>query len=590
MKKSNFLFLSLALSFSANAEIRLPAQISENMVLQQQTKAKIWGWCNAGEKVSVSTSWNQEKYQTVADKSGHWIVGIDTPKGDFEEKQITIADSQSQICLNHVLIGEVWMASGQSNMEMPLKGFLNCPVEGSLSDIASSIDWKGRIRYATLPKTVAFEPLDSTSGIWQECEPAHVGGFGAIGYYFAQHLTRNLQVPVGIINNAWGGSSVEGWLPKDALEEYDLPVQEDVITSSYQSSMHYPMVMNNGQFWPIKDYTIKGVIWYQGCTNASFESTSGEYAKRFLRVVNHWREIKGDPNLPVYQVQLAQYGERNSPDGIAFPKLREQQMIAAEQDEEVYLASMLDVFTPYEVNQVHARNKRIAGLRLASMALGNTYGMEGFPKEVLKFSGYEIEENRILLKFDNWEATGGWDRIDEIKGVEICGTDLVWYPAMVHADGYTNIIYASSPKVDQPVAVRYGWHNFSECTLAGANGLGVYPFRTDRILEGEMPVAPAPLPDGNFDGSWTGRLTVPQVQLDIDICIVFSKEAEGRWKCSFNGEELPAKVHGQTAKISGIKLEGNTVEGTVKLSEGGDATLNFMRLMNVPLERPKQVM
>lgn len=585
MKKSIFLFLSLALSFSANAEIRLPAQISENMVLQQQTKAKIWGWCNAGEKVSVSTSWNQEKYQAVADKSGRWIVGIDTPRGDFEEKQITISDTKSQICLNHVLIGEVWMASGQSNMEMPLKGFQNCAVEGYLSDLASAIDWKGRIRYATLPKTVAFEPLDSVPGSWKECVPANVGDFGAIGYYFAQNLTRNLQVPVGIINNAWGGSSVEGWLPKEALEEFGVTAEESQIKREYQASMHYPMVMNNGQFWPVKDYTIKGVIWYQGSTNASFEATSGEYAKRLARMVKHWREVKNQPDLPLYQGMLAPYGERSNPEGIAFPKLREQQMKAAEADSQIYLASLLDVYVPHEINQVHSRKKQIVGLRLSTMALANTYELKGFPKEVLKFSRYEIEDEKVLLKFDNWAQVGGWDRIDDIKGVEICGADLVWHPAVISADGYTEIMYASSPEVEQPVAVRYGWRNFSECTLAGANGLGAYPFRTDRILEGEIPTVPAPLPDGDLDGVWTGHLAVPQSQLDLDIEIVLTKISEGKWKCTFNGEEHQVKVHGESAKIANIVLKGHAVTGTIALLESGTATLNFVRLMGVPLVR-----
>lgn len=587
MKRSIVLTALLAGTLSAQATIKLPAQMAANMVLQQQTQANLWGWAEAGEKVTVTTSWSKDKYSTTADKSGRWMVKVNTPAGSFEERQVNISDGKQTIHLDHVLIGEVWLASGQSNMEMTINGFQNCATEGSALDIAEAIDWKGRIRYATLPKTVAFAPLDSTSGTWKECVPAHVGSFGAIGYYFAQHLTRNLNVPVGIINNAWGGSSVEGWLPQEELIAQNLAHSEEQIRQQYQSDMLYPLVMYNGQFWPVKDYTVKGAIWYQGCTNASTRETSGLYAERLQKMVAHWRKVKGQPDLPLYQVQLAQYGERSQPDGIAFPVLREQQMKAADADPQIYLASLLDIYVPYEANQIHPRNKRIAGLRLATMALANTYGIEGFAKEVLRYSDYEIEDNKIILKFENWSRVGGWDRIDDIKGVEICGPDLVWHPAKVEADGYTNLLQASSPEVETPVAVRYGWRNFSECTLAGANGMGAYPFRTDRILEGEIPTAPVPLPDGDFAGGYTGRLTVPQINLNIDIDIRLIKEAEGVWKCTFNGEEHPVKVRGQKARIEEISLAGHSVTGTLVLTDTGEATLNFMKLMNVPLVRSR---
>ncbi len=478
MKHYFTLLTALLFTLSASAQLKLPAQVSDYMVLQQQTKANLWGYTSAGKTVSVTTSWNTQRYTAKADKDGRWLLCIDTPEGSFQERQVTISDGTDTRTLQHVLIGEVWMASGQSNMQMPMKGFNNCPVEGYLDEVTNAYAWKGRIRMATLATNDAFEPLEMSEGEWKECTPATMPNFSATAYFFAQTLTKNLNVPVGILANAWGGSRVEGWLPKHILESYGFPTDEATIKKNWPAPMHHPMVMNNGQFWPIRDYTIKGVIWYQGCTNGTFSETRPYYAERVLKMINYWREVKHQPTLPVYMVQIAQFAEGGNPDNIEYALLREQQFRAAKADEQVYLASLHDVYVPQEMHQVHSSKKRIVGLRLGSMALGNTYALAGYPREVLTYSSCKVEGDKMLLTFDNWMAVGGWGSL-VIKGMEISGADGVWHPAQVQVDGYTPTMTVFSPEVKAPVAVRYGFRNFSECTLSGANGLGAYPFRTD---------------------------------------------------------------------------------------------------------------
>lgn len=572
-------------AMNASAEIRLPAQMSDNLVLQQQTEANLWGWAEAGESLSVTTSWDKTKYNAKADASGRWVVTLRTPKGSFEEQSITISAGQQKVNLDHVLIGEVWLCSGQSNMEMTVNGFMNCAVEGSAQDIAEAIDWKGRIRYLTLPRTTAFAPLDSVAGTWQESLPSTVGGFGAVGYYFAQNLTRNLQVPVGIINNAWGGSTVEGWLPKEIIAELGYPTDEETIRQKFGMEMLFPMIMYNGQFWPIRDYTVKGVLWYQGCSNTNFADTRMDYANRLLKMVNHWRKVKRQPDLPVYQMMLAQYGN-GKPEEIEYPILREQQMKAAEADSLVYCGTILDVFVPHEINQIHPSNKRIVGRRLSYMALANTYKIKGFAKEPLKYSGYEIDDDEIILSFSNFNEVGGLGRIYDIKGVEICGADLVWHEADVKTDPYGNTIKVSSPEVESPVAVRYGWRNFMECTLVGANGLGGYPFRTDRLLEGEIPAANEEIgPEGPFEGVWTGRLTIERTKLDLPIRITMKKMSDGSWTCVFNDEPKTVKVRGQKAKIADLIINGHSMEGTLRIHEAGNAVLNLLNRLDIPLTK-----
>ena len=216
--KLSCLMLFALLTLGANAKPKLPEILGDNMVLQQNTKVKLWGESTPNKTISVKVSWSKNSVQTQSDKDGKWLLWISTPKGSYDSREISISNGES-ITLKNILIGEVWFCSGQSNMEMPLNGFWNCPIMNANETIANAGQNKG-IRFATVPKTPSFTPQTSCLGKWQVCNPETAALFSATAYHFATSLNRALDVPVGVINCSWGGSKVESWTNKEILETY----------------------------------------------------------------------------------------------------------------------------------------------------------------------------------------------------------------------------------------------------------------------------------------------------------------------------------------------------------------------------------
>lgn len=461
--------LVLVCSITVQAKVVLPDQISSHMVLQQQTDAKLWGWAKSATKVSVNVSWNQDTYTTKADASGRWEVFVKTPAASFAPQTVTISDGEPCV-LEDVLIGEVWLASGQSNMQMPLKGFWNCPVEESAQVIALSAQYKNRIRFATIEQQVCFEPADKAKGTWKVCTPANAGNFGATAFYFAENLTRILDVPVGIINNAWGGSLIEGWLPADILKEYGEAYTKEEILKEKQD-YHRREIMYNGVHHPIIGYTIKGCIWYQGESNVGRHTTVPE---RMSRLINLWRSEWKQGDFPFYMVEIAPYEYGYDPQG-AF--LREAQHKVCDITPNTGIISTSDLVYPNEVNQIHPCQKEKVGQRLSYLALTETYKVEGMPGYSPKYKSMEIKDGKVLLTFDHaWDA---FNTVDEMEGFEICGSDRKFVPAKAKASNRDIIVYSDAVK--EPVAVRYCFHNFAIGTVKGANGLPLIPFRTDNF-------------------------------------------------------------------------------------------------------------
>jgi len=563
---------ALCFSFSLNAEIRLPAQISSNMVLQQNTKANIWGWENPGAKITVTTSWNTNKYTATAAKDGSWIVAIDTPTGSFETRTVTITSGKQIISLDNVLIGEVWLGSGQSNMEMTMKGFSNCPVIGSAQDIVESSQYKGKIRIATIPKVETYTPLESADGEWKECEPKNAPDFGAVAYYFAQNLTTALNVPVGIINNAWGGSRVEGWLPKEVIATYEgEPTDEDACKAKYFINMSRPMIMYYGQFYPIKNYTFKGCIWYQGESNAG--NLPNPYKERMQKMIEVFRKDLGNAEFPFYMVQLAPYWN-NDKDAFDYPVVREQQKQIADEDENVHIISIMDLIKADEMIQIHPGNKKDVGRRLSYLALANEYGVEGVPAVVPEFVKATARKGKMELRFKNINESGGFGRMDDFKGFEICGADQVWYPATVSLSQFGGTVNVSSPDVPEPVAVRYGFRNFIECNLTAANGLAVFPFRSDRILEGEDPADALKPSTLDFTGTWEGEVETMMGKNPVKISI--SKASDGTWQGTYNGMELKEpQTMGKTIEFS-YSMMGMSMPISLTIDNDKEASISFM--------------
>ena len=275
MKRNIILAALLAIvSVSASAKITLPKFFGDNMVLQQQTECNLWGTANANKTVTVSTSWNSKTYKTSADKDGKWSLKVSTPSagGPFD---ITFSDGE-KLTIHNVLIGEVWICSGQSNMEMPMKGFKGQPVEGANSELLACKD--NQLRLFTVKRNAQAEPVDTVTGAWNEANAETVRQFSATAYYYGRALRKSLDVPVGLIVVSWGGSACEAWMNRSWIKPEWMSYFKDVKGEVSQANVdklqqRCPSALYNGMLHPLIGMTIKGVIWYQGEENVSRAST-----------------------------------------------------------------------------------------------------------------------------------------------------------------------------------------------------------------------------------------------------------------------------------------------------------------------------
>ncbi|MDE6336333.1 MAG: hypothetical protein K2L34_07160 [Muribaculaceae bacterium] len=264
MRRLSFLSgaVILLLSSSMEAKVTPGSMITDNMVLPQNTKACIYGSADAGATVTVTPSWSNKPYQVKADKEGKWSVDIDTPKGSYTPYILTISDG-TPLTISNVLVGEVWLASGQSNMEMPLKGFGGCCTEGGYDEVATSGQRADKIRFYTVPLAQSYTPVESVDATWTIPSPETSLDYSATGWFFAKRLNDVLDVPIGIVRCAYGGAKVESWTPREIVETYsDVSLDPNDI----EKMIHYyrPVLMYNAMFNPVKDYTYNGIIWYQG--------------------------------------------------------------------------------------------------------------------------------------------------------------------------------------------------------------------------------------------------------------------------------------------------------------------------------------
>lgn len=468
MKKIISLLLLLSIVFSVYAELSLPAIFGNNMMLQQNTEVKIWGWANKGQTVTISPSWAQQKYTAKADKSGKWTVKIQTPVASYQTYNLTVSDNKSNITFENVLIGEVWLCSGQSNMEMPMKGFKNQPVQGGNEAIFKSKN--KNIRLISVKRTSSLTPETNIIGEWKEATPESVKEFSATGYFYGRLLNEMLDIPVGLILSSWGGSWIESWMSKDMLSgfnEVKLPRTEEDVKEKNRT----PTTLFNGMINPIAGYTIKGCIWYQGESNYD---RAAQYPKLFQRMVSEWRSLWEQGEFPFYYCQVAPYDnppEKHGDFNAAF--LREAQYKASQMIPNSGMVVLMDIG---EEKCIHPRDKKTGGERLAMMALAKTYGMTGYAYESPTFKEMTIEDGKAILSFENapmWLTSFG----KELKLFEIAGADKVFYPAK--AEIRRSKVEVSSDKVPVPVAVRYAFKDFVEGDLFSTEGLPLSSFRTD---------------------------------------------------------------------------------------------------------------
>ncbi|HBL76762.1 MAG: 9-O-acetylesterase [Bacteroidetes bacterium GWF2_42_66] len=473
-KVFNFLRLSVlfltVLSFSASGEIKLPFLFGDNMVLQQQAQVKLWGKATPQKTIAVTTSWNNKKYIGKSGSDGSWSIKIATPQAGGPY-QIIISDSK-RLVLDNVLIGEVWFCSGQSNMGMTLKGGLNSPVFNSNASIANSANKS--IRLFTVGRKTSLEPVSELQGIWKECEPGTTSGFSAVAYFFGEMLQRTLKVPVGLINSSWGGTTIEAWMGENGIKKFDFvtfpnKTETEKLNEKWPKT---PSILFNGMVNPMKGFSIRGVIWYQGEDNVRRPE---QYMKLMQGLVENWREEWAIGNFPFYYVQIApfEYGPNNYGPNINSAFLREAQLKASSTINNSGMVCLLDAG---EKDNIHPGNKKVVGERLAYLSLSGTYGMKG-----IQFSGpvlkeMVIEGRLVNLTFDHAE-NGLTSFGKELENFEVAGKNKQFYPAkaFITKEGVTLF----SELVAEPVAVRYAFKNFVTGDLYNTEGLPASSFRTD---------------------------------------------------------------------------------------------------------------
>ncbi len=460
--------LSLFTWSVANAEVKLEPIFSNNMILQQNSKVAIWGSSTSKKStLSVVGSWNNEVVKAKIDGNGNWIVALPTPS--YGGPYTVIINDGDEKVIENVLIGEVWIASGQSNMEMEMAGF-NCqPVENSNRDIARSYD--PMLRVLDVERTVSDTPQTTVdSNGWSEACSDAVAPLSATAYYFARTLRESLDIPIGILVSTWGGTSINSWVTPEFANSY-----QDVIDREKKSSprsQHYPGGLHNGMINPIAGYTAKGFIWYQGESDRYRYDT---YAQKMLDLVTTWREIWGVDDMPFYFAQIAPFEYSvNNADDILSPYMREAMEAAVDVIPNSAMISLSDAGLE---NCIHPSNKLVVGERFAYMALNRDYGQKSIIADYPKFKSIEITDNQLIVSFDNAE-TGLTTFGEALRDFEIAGEDGIFVEAEARIRGNTVIL--TSNQVPSPTQVQYGFKNWFKGNLYNIAGLPASSFRSNK--------------------------------------------------------------------------------------------------------------
>ncbi len=468
MKKNILLATLLSLSSLAYAEVKLEPIFSDNMILQQNSNVAIWGSSNSTRStLSVTGSWNNVAVEASIDEQGNWRVSLPTPSygGPYS---VAINDGDEKVIQN-VLIGEVWIASGQSNMEMEMAGFNGQLVENSNRDIALSYD--PMMRILDVERTVSDTPQTTVNSQgWSEAHSSVVAPLSATAYYFARTLREALDIPVGILVSSWGGTSINSWVTPEFANSY-----EDVINREKKSSprsQHYPGGLHNGMINPIAGYTARGFIWYQGESDRYRYAT---YAEKMADMVAKWREMWGDDSMPFYFAQIAPFEYINyASDDLLSPYMREAQEAAVDLIPNSAMVCLSDAGLEY---CIHPSNKEVVGERFAYQALNKTYGQTSIIADGPKLASFTVEEGKMILTFDNAE-TGFINFGEPLRDFEIAGEDGNFYEAKAVTRGNTVIL--SSVYVPEPVKAQYGFKNWFKGSLFNIAGLPASSFRTDK--------------------------------------------------------------------------------------------------------------
>lgn len=469
------LFFSIFLSSIIFAKVSLPAFFSDGMVLQRNSKVAIWGKTLPNTSVEVFGTWDNKTKATIANSKGEWKVFLSTSKAGGSY-QLEINDGDKTI-INDVMLGEVWLASGQSNMEMALGGYNGEPVANSKETIANSEN--NKIRFFIGKSTAWGLPLKNIESSWQISSPKTSPKFSAIAYGFAKNLSQKLGVPVGIIQVASGGTIIQAWMSAKSFETFPnitLPQKTD----EQVKVKNTPTVLFNGMINPFVGYGIKGVLWYQGEQNRHEPEM---YLPLFKSLVKDWRMQWGLGSFPFYYVQIAPFISRkpvwNEEAIMLAPKipfLREAQLKAEKEIKNTGMVVTMDVS---KENTIHPPDKQSVADRLANLALAKTYNQQDVVYEGPVFDKLKIKADTAILSFKN--AKNGLKLTNnKSTNFEIAGSDQVFYPATAMVKG--NKLIVVSNKVKAPLAVRYAFKAWANGDLFNNSGLPSSSFRTDNWI------------------------------------------------------------------------------------------------------------
>lgn len=481
MMKRIVTIAALALvALTAGAEIRLPSVIGDNMVLQRESHARIWGWAGPGATVKVKTSWDGASYRVKAGQDGRWEVMVSTGAAGGPYT-ISLSDGR-ETRLTGIMLGEVWICSGQSNMEMPVQGFLGQPCLHAAETMREARQYPD-IRLFTVGRKTSDTPVEDCQGQWLLPDPATVGAFSAVAYYFGRCLNQYLGVPVGLIASDWGGTNIEAWMSEGSVSA--LGIDKEYCDKNWNEDYTPCSVLYNGMIAPVIPFTAKGFIWYQGESN---RHNWYDYAEMQVEMIRQWREAWGDDEMPFYLTQIAPY-RYDGPEKRRSAMLVEQQCKAVSAIGHCGMASTTDVGHP---SLIHEPDKLSVGERLAWLALSRDYAVPGVPADAPTYKSMEVKDGKVVVSFNNvcapddqtdprsftWCADDG-SIVRQVKGFEIAGEDKVFHKANARLLWSQNQVEVWSEGVPEPVAVRYSFCNYVETNLKTTIGQPVIPFRSD---------------------------------------------------------------------------------------------------------------
>ena len=465
--------MAVFLPVAALADVKMPSIFSDNMMLQQATSVKIFGKADAGEKITVKASWGAENSATAA-VDGKWELYLDTPAASSVPQSLEIKGGSGTERIENILIGEVWLCTGQSNMEFPIcrqgDGSWATGMLGAEEELADS-DYPEIRLFQVAHQLAPDGGKDDVEGKWTVCNAGNLYNFSAVAYVFGKRLHKELGVPVGLVQDTWGGTIIEAWTSMEIMENN--PDYADVLERYSLEKMEkagypwkVPSTLWNGMIAPIAGFTVKGNIWYQGESNVFADK---HYAQALVNLINSWREAWGQPDMPFYFAQIAPYA--NAPSlGVRDAQF---QVWLESGLKNVGMVATVDVGDSIDI---HPRNKKAVGERFARWALAKQYGRDVACSGPV-FKSLSQEDGRLVLEFDY--AEGGLSTSDgePVKAFEVAGSDKVFRPAVAEIKGGRIEVY--SPDVADPVAVRYAWKNYCRVNLVNSDGLPAVPFRSD---------------------------------------------------------------------------------------------------------------